>query len=141
MGKARILCTFLLQNFSKCIFWYISVLISLVAKLCTGIYGGFTWMFLGCLDLLFQLTAHDKNNLERKKSSKKSYSTKYTYTMVRQTQKIQEMRKLLSGAAGWKPILDDMQMFLVALQYGTINELFIDAFRTAAKRAQVLNEK
>ena len=53
--------------------------------------------------------------------------------MVRQTQKIQEMRKLLSGTAGWKPILDDMQMFLVALQYRTINESFIDAFRTAAK--------
>ena len=58
--------------------------------------------------------------------------------MVRQTQKIREMRNLLSGSAGWKPILDDMQMFLVAHQYGTINELFIDAFRTAAKELRYL---
>ena len=58
--------------------------------------------------------------------------------MVRQTQKIREMRKLLSGAAGRKPILDDMQMFLAALQYRTINESFIDAFRTAAKELRYL---
>ena len=68
----------------------------------------------------------------------KSYSTKSTYTMVRQTQKMRKMWKLLSGAAGRKPIIDDMQIFFIVLQYGTINESFIDAFRTAAKELRYL---
>ena len=74
MEKARILCTFLLQNFSKCIFWYLLVSFGTHILGCKIMYWylwGVTWIFLGCLEFLFQLTAHDKNNLERKKVAKK----------------------------------------------------------------------
>ena len=59
------------------------------------------------------------------------------YAMVRQTQKMRKIRNLLSGAAGRKPIIDDMRIFLAALQHGTENELFTDEFRNAAKKLRL----
>ena len=48
------------------------------------------------------------------------------------------MWKLLSGAAGKKPIIDDMQIYLAELQYVTLNELSTFSFTTDAKNYRYL---
>ena len=60
-------------------------IIYVVAKFFTGVYGGCTWISLGCLEFLYQLTTHDKNNSRRNIRGKETFTTKYKYTMSRQT--------------------------------------------------------
>ena len=53
-------------------------------------------------------------------------------------QKMRKMWKLLIGAMGRKPILDDTQIFLAEFQYRSVNESFTDVFNNAIKNLRYL---